>query len=97
MKKVKRIEIVIDSLKIGEVTEGFDRIGISGYTVIHGGTGKGGRGIRSGDDLTGVFTNTYVLIACDETEAKKIGEFIQPMLTEFGGLCLVSDALSLDH
>lgn len=97
MKPVKRIEIIIDSLKTAEVLTLLEQNGVSGYTVIRDVAGLGERGARSGDELTGVFNNSYILTACLEELTPPIIEAIRPMLKRFGGVCLVSDAQWIIH
>ena len=70
---------------------------MSGYTVIKGVTGKGERGDRAGDELTGVFNNSYVITTCQEAELEKVIRAIRPILKRFGGMCLISDAQWIIH
>ena len=58
MQDVKKIEIVTDKLEMVEVCAVLEAHGIAEYTVISNVTGKGERGIQSGDDLTDVFKNS---------------------------------------
>ena len=64
MQSVKRIEIITDTLEMREVCRVLDEIGVSGYYVIRDVTGRGERGVQSGDDLTDVFKNSLLLTAC---------------------------------
>lgn len=97
MRPVKRIEIITESHEVKKVVEILERAGVSGYTVMKDVTGKGERGIRGGDELTDVFTNSYVMAACSEEETKTIVERLKPVLRRYGGICLVSDAQWIDH
>ena len=97
MQPVKRIEIVVDSLELSKVLKLLEKVGVSGYTIIREVTGKGERGIRGGDELTGVFKNSYVLAACSAEQTDLIIEAIKPVLSRFGGICLVSDAMWVKH
>lgn len=97
MTPVKKIEIVVDTLEIDEVLRVLDRAGVSGYTVIRDVTGRGDRGVRRGDELTGVFGNGYVMTACPEASVEAVVAALRPILTRFGGLALVSDALWVKH
>jgi PII-like signaling protein len=97
MEKIKRIEIIILEVKADPLCEELQKKGIGGFTLLRGAEGFGGRGYRHGDELTGVSQNAYILIAANETECKKILEVVRPALHEFGGVCIVSDALSLVH
>lgn len=97
MIPVKRIEIVIDGLELPNVLKLLDAAGVSGYTVIKDATGKGDRGLRSGDDLTGVFANSYVMTACPIEKLDLIVESVRAILKQRGGVCLVSDAQWIVH
>lgn len=97
MDNVKRIEIIIDAPHAKQVLALLRRVGVTGYTVIRGVTGAGERGVRGNDELTDVFTNTYVMTACDEALAAKVLNALGPLLKANGGVCLVSDAQWLGH
>lgn len=97
MVAVKKIELVIDSLETKRVAEILDRLGVSGYTIINNVVGKGERGIRSADELTDVFSNSYMIIACKEDEVQKVVDELRPLLKRFGGVGLVSDAQWMVH
>jgi nitrogen regulatory protein PII len=97
MTPMKRLDIVVDALELSNVAAVLDRAGVSGYTIIREVTGKGDRGDRSGDDLAGALRNGYILCACTDTQAQWIGEALRPVLRRFGGVCLVTDCLWLDH
>lgn len=97
MRPVKKIEIITDSLETEAVVKLLDGMGVSGYTIIRDVTGKGERGLRDGQDLTSVFKNSYIIIACTDEQATGIVEGIRPILKRFGGVCLVSDVLWIIH
>jgi nitrogen regulatory protein PII len=97
MDNVKRIEIIIDAPHAKQVLDLLRRIGVSGYTVIRGVTGSGERGVRANDELTDVFSNTYVITACNAALATKVMDALRPVLKANGGVCLVSDAQWLKH
>jgi nitrogen regulatory protein PII len=97
MQAVKRVEIVTDTIELDRVLELLEKAGVSGYTVVRNAEGKGHRGVRSGDDVTRVFQNSYVLTACTAEQVEKVVEAIRPVLKRVGGVCLVSDALWVLH
>ena len=97
MQPIKRVEIVTDSLEMREVIETIDSLGINGYTLIREVLGKGERGVQSGDELTGVFKNSLLLVACDTDKVPVLVEAIRPILKKRGGICLVSDAQWVVH
>lgn len=97
MQAIKRIEIIIDSLGVEVVIAILKTQRASGYTIIRDVTGTGDRGPRMGDELTDVFKNSYIMIACPEEKLSALVEAIRPQLKEFGGVCLVSDAMWIKH
>jgi nitrogen regulatory protein PII len=97
MQAVKRVEIVTDTLELDHVLELLGAAGVSGYTVIRNAEGKGNRGLRSGDDVTRVFQNSYVLVACTGEQVEQVVNAVRPILKRVGGICLVSDALWVVH
>lgn len=68
-----------------------EKAGVSGYTVIEDVTGKGDRGRVINDFATQTFTNSYVMSICTEQQKQKLVEVTEPILTKFGGVCIVSD------
>lgn len=97
MTPVKRIEIVVPEHLLRELQELLDRHRPGGYTVMRGLSGKGDRGVQSGDGLSGEFSNAAVLVACPEPVAGPLLEDLRPLLARFGGMCLVSEAQWLRH
>ncbi len=97
MQPIKRVEIIIDSVEIEKLKTLLDKKGVNGYTIIKNITGKGDRGVKSGDGLTDVFNNVYVLIACTDKEMDLFVDDLRKLLKKFGGICLVSDAIWIKH
>ena len=97
MEHVKRIEIVTLSLEIGRLCRALEKAGISAYTVLDDARGKGDRGVRGNDELSNVFKNSFLLTTCAPADIDRVLDAIRPILTRFGGMCLVSDAQYLVH
>lgn len=91
MKKMKKIEIILESVYLNRLIELFDRKEITGYTIIRDVEGKGITGIKSADEITDVFTNNYVFTVCDEDKLMSIVEDIRAFIKRYGGRCIVSD------
>ncbi|WP_368028743.1 hypothetical protein [Arcobacter sp. s6] len=91
MKKMKKIEIILESVYLNRLIELFDIKEISGYTIIRDVEGKGITGIKSADEITDVFTNNYVFTVCDEDKLMNIVEDIRKFIKRYGGRCIVSD------
>ena len=98
MKPCKRIEIVIEEPLVRRLADLLTELGAPGYTVLHAASGRGDRGIRHGDEPTGTSTNCVFIIACDQDDiVQRIVEGIRPMLSQSGGMCVVSDANWVRH
>lgn len=97
METVKRIEIITDAHEMREVCAVLDALGVSGYSLVREVTGRGERGEQTGDELTGVFTNSLIITTCAPERLAEIVEAIRPILKRRGGVCLVTDALSVRH
>ena len=97
MEATKRIEIITDAHEMREVRAVLDALGVGGYSIIRDVTGRGERGEQSGDEVTGVFTNSLLLTTCDAEKLPQLVEAIRPILRRRGGVCLVTDALSVRH
>ena len=98
MQAIKKVEIIIEYMELPRLLEVIKKEVVAvGYTVIKEAIGAGGRGEMAGDGFSGEFTNSYILIACSEDEANRIVEIVRPMLKQFGGVCLVSDAMWVKH
>ncbi len=98
MKKVMKVEIITDALEVEGIIKLLDEVGVPGYSIISRDvTGKGRRGIRSGDKLTDLFKNSYIMVVCNEVEMHKIVEAIRPVIKKFGGVCIVSEVVLRIH
>ncbi len=97
MRAAKKIEIVCDSLEVKNVVKLLEDLGITGYTIIRDVIGKGGRGVRSGDDVTDVFKNSLIVAVCGDELIPDIVKAIRPILKRFGGICLVSETNYVIH
>ena len=97
MEATKRIEIITDAREMREVRAVLDALGVGGYSIIRDVIGRGERGEQSGDEVTGVFTNSLLLTTCDAERLPQLVEAIRPILRRRGGVCLVTDALSVRH
>jgi nitrogen regulatory protein PII len=97
MQNIKRIEIITDALETREVCRVLDSVGVNGYSVVRDVTGRGERGVQSGDELTDVFKNSLVLTACAPERLEALVDAIRPILKRRGGICLVSDAQWVMH
>jgi nitrogen regulatory protein PII len=97
MQAVKRIEIITDAREMREVRAAIERLGITGYSIVREVIGQGDRGTQSGDDLSGVSSNSLLITTCAPGQIDELIGLIRPLLRERGGVCLVSDAQWVVH
>ncbi len=97
MRAVKRVEVVVESVHEHAVAKLIDQAGADGYTLLRNVVGHGERGERDAQGLTGVFRNVCFIVAVDPDQAETLAESVRPLLRDYGGLCLVSDAQRVDH
>ncbi len=98
MKPCKRLEIVIEQPLAGRLSRLLDDLEVPGYTIIRQASGRGDRGTRQADDISGALTNCVFVIACpNEALALRIVDNIRPLLTRSGGICMMSDAMWVRH
>ena len=57
--------------------------------------GAGGHGRKTADDVTDVFSNDYIFTVCEEEAFLRIQTDITNFIKEYGGKCIVSDAMLL--
>jgi len=97
MKRMKKIEVVIDTIHLEHLISLLENKGFTGYTIIKDVYGKGERGLMIGDEVTGVFQNSYLFTICEEQQLNDVIEDLRKMLKKYGGVCIVSDVDWLIH
>jgi len=97
MIAVKRIEIVVDAPQSERVTELLTSCGLTGWTMLRGASGTGDRGAQPNDGITRSTSNTLIVTTCTPEQLDDVIEKLRKVLSRFGGMCLVSDALWLRH
>lgn len=97
MKAVKRIEIITGPIEFRSLVEVLESAGITGYAVIRNVLGKGDQRVSSWDSLSSEVENLMVVTTVPEERLWPLVEEIRPLLKQFGGACLVSDAMWVIH
>jgi hypothetical protein len=97
MEAVKRIEIVVPDFLVDDVTATLARHDLDAFTVVRGVAGRGGRGEQDGRSGESAFANALVIVSALPASAPAFLEDQRPLLMRYGGVCLVSDAMSLRH
>lgn len=88
---MKKVEIIIESTYIKRLLDIFTKHEVSGYTLIKDIEGYGGHGLKSGDDVTDVFSNNYIFTVCDEEKLLSMKDEIKSFIKKYGGKCIVSE------
>ncbi len=94
---IKKLEIITDSTLQSRLVKAIDETGVSGYTIFKDIAGKGLKGDKDGHGISGGFKNCYIMVCCEEEEAQKVIDAVRPIITTFGGICIVSDAHWVIH
>ena len=97
MRPVKRLEIVVDAPYTTRVTRLLERHDLPGWTLLRGASGRGERGARLGDEITGISNNNVIVTTCRPEQLDDLLEDLRGVLKRYGGVCLVSDAAWLTH
>jgi nitrogen regulatory protein PII len=98
LKPCKRIEIVIEQPLARRVAALMDSLDVPGYSIVQQVSGRGDRGARQAEEVSGADTNCLFLIACDDDAlTERIVEHVRPILRRSGGMCIVSEALWVRH
>ncbi len=94
---IKKIEIVTDGVMLNRLVTAIDKTGVSGYTVLKDVAGKGLKGNNEGHGIAGGYKNCYIMVCCNLDEAIAVTEAVKPIISKFGGICIVSDAHWVIH
>jgi nitrogen regulatory protein PII len=97
MEAQKKIEIVISTLDAREVIQTFEKYGHKAYTRIEDIKGRGERGLQDGQGLARAFSNDMLIFVVSATLFQQVKEELRELMTEYGGICLISDVQSLIH
>lgn len=96
MQSVKRIEIISDSIESHKIIKVLESVGVLNYTVIRNVIGKGVRGTNSGDLDMSMLENDYVIAFFFDDKTKLLVDKLKPVTKKFGGVCYISDAMSIN-
>jgi nitrogen regulatory protein PII len=97
MYSIKRIELVIEALEKQNVISTLEKINIKSYTIYNNVGGSGDRGTRQETVFGEKFENVTFIIACPENRLNLVIESLRPILKNYGGMCLISNAEWVIH
>ncbi len=94
---VKRIELVIEAHEKNNVIKALKDANVHAFTIYKHVGGYGERGQREENVFGDMFENVTFVIACKNDQLESLLEALRPMLKQYGGMCLISDAKWLKH
>ena len=97
MEKMKKVEVIIESIYLNRLLDRFHEGQVTGYTIIRDIEGAGGHGLKTADEANDILSNTYVFTLCNEEKFNKMIEKIRAFIDKYGGKCIVLDAQVLLH
>ena len=97
MKRMKKVEVIIESIYVNRLIGLFKESGATGYTIIRDIEGYGGHGLKTADEANDLLSNNYIFTVCEEEKFEKMIEKIRAFINRYGGKCIVSDSLVLLH
>jgi nitrogen regulatory protein PII len=97
MEKMKKVEVIIESIYLNRLLDLFHEGQVTGYTIIRDIEGAGGHGLKTADEANDILSNTYVFTLCNEEKFNKMIEKIRAFIDKYGGKCIVLDAQVLLH
>lgn len=97
MQAVKRLEIITGPIEFRRLVDALEAAGITGYAVIRDVLGKGDKKVSSWDSLSSEVENLMIVTTIPTERLQSLVETIRPLLKQFGGACLVSDAMWVIH
>jgi len=91
----KKVEIIIESVKLETIIYQLEEIGVPGFTVVGNISGKGVNGVSDHNCKAKVFENTYIFTICSEEQAEEVTDYLHQVFKYFSGVCFVSDVMQM--
>ena len=95
MAALKKVQIIISSLEADEIIEVFENHGHYAYTRIEDIKGRGDRGTQDGQGLARAFSNDMLIFILEPRVLEATKNEIKELMSDYGGICLISDVESL--
>ncbi len=93
---MKRLDLIFSERELDAILKALENAEVPGYTVMKHATGRGPETIVSEDmEFSGLGANAHVIVFCDDEIISKIRENIKSILSYYGGVAYVSEAIQL--
>ena len=95
MKKMKKVEVIIEAVYLNRFIDLLLRHDVSGYTIIKDIEGMGGHGLKTADEASDLFSNNYIFTLCEQEKYDDLEKDLRAFLDRYGGKCILSDVMVL--
>ena len=93
---MKRLDLIFSERELDAVIDTLEKAEVPGYTVMKHATGRGPDTIVSEDmEFSGLGANAHVIVFCNDEIINRIREDIKSILSYYGGVAYVSEAVEL--
>ena len=96
MERHVKLDIIIESIKINDLIEILEKLGIPGYTVVGNISGRGEKGLVDHNCKARIFENSYLFVICKDSLAKDALKAINEILKDYSGACFVSEIVHIE-
>tara|TARA_B100000700_G_C14478685_1_gene594050 strand:+ start:270 stop:551 length:282 start_codon:yes stop_codon:yes gene_type:complete len=93
---MKRLDLIFSERELDEVLAALEKANAPGYTVMKHATGRGPERVVTEDmEFTGLGANAHVVVFCEQELIDRIRENIRSILSYYGGVAYISEAIPL--
>ncbi len=93
---MKRLDLIFSERELDAILKALESAEVPGYTVTKHATGRGPETIVSEDmEFSGLGTNAHVIVFCDEEIISKTRDDVKSIMSYYGGVAYVSEAIEL--
>jgi nitrogen regulatory protein PII len=93
---MKRLDLIVSERELERLCAALTEAGAPGYTVLRHATGWGHGGtVSEGMEFSGFGANGHVIVFCEADALGPIRDAVKPLLTYYGGVGFVSEAVPL--
>ena len=93
---MKRLDLIFSERELQAILNTLEKANVPGYTVMKHTTGRGPERVVTEDmEFTGLGANAHVIVFCEQELIDKIRDDIKSILSYYGGVAYVSEAIAL--
>ncbi|MEW6652868.1 MAG: DUF190 domain-containing protein [Bacteroidota bacterium] len=92
---MKKLEIIIESVELNNLTTIIEKIGVSGYTLIKDVAGMGKHGKSVSTSLVDVGEYYLLIIVDNDSIINQVIEKIKPLFKNYSGVMFLSDVIKI--